>query len=75
MQRVLSLVVVAGLAMCLPTAVYGDDMRTGSMEGVSCGSDGIESTGCISGFQGGRGNSGVSNFLNTYVDIHFGDKT
>ena len=77
MQRVLRLVVVAGLAMCLPTAVRGDDSSAGSMEGVSCGSDGhtIETTSClISGYRG-RGDSHVSDFLNTYVDIHSDDKT
>ena len=77
MQRVLRLVVVAGLAMCLPTAVRADESSTGSMEGVSCNSDGhtIETTSCwISGFQGGRGDSDVSDFLNTYVGIHSDDK-
>lgn len=37
MQRVVRLVVV--VAMCLSTAVHGDDRSAGSMDGVSCAID------------------------------------
>ena len=75
MQRVLRLVVVAGLAMYLPTVVRGDDGSRESMDNVYCTSDGrtIVTTGCLIHPQTGQGDSDASDFLNTYVDNHFDD--